>query len=220
MIRFSARQLLARFSVLTTARLAGAVAVFVTNIIIARYFGAEALGQFALFVAAASVVAVILPAGFTAVGPILASEYVSKQQYGLLAGFVTSARRIICITSCLLAAAVLGLVGLAPGLLRPDHVWIAIFVCISAPGLALINLHGGVLAGINRQLHGLLPDTFAKPVFVLTGVCAVAVAVAGAQYSDTHTDGHICGKCLGDGHRHQSAVAPRCGVDRRWQGRI
>lgn len=181
MIRLSARQLLARFSVLTTARLVGAVAVFVTNVIIARHFGAEALGQFALFVATVSVVAVILPAGFSAIGPILASEYAAKRQHGLLAGFVASARKITCVTSGLLAAAVLVLVGFAPDLIGQDHLWVAIFVCISAPGLALINLDGGVLAGINRQLHGLLPDTFAKPVFVLTGVCAVAVAVAGAN---------------------------------------
>ena len=181
MIRFSARQLFARFSVLTIARLVGAVAVFATNVIIARHFGGEALGLFALFVATVSVVAVILPAGFSAVGPILASEYAAKRQHGLLAGFVASARRMVCVTSGLLAAAVLALVGFTPDLLEQDYIWIAIFVCISAPGLALINLDGGVLAGINRQVHGLLPDTFAKPVFVLTGVCAVSVAVAGAN---------------------------------------
>ena len=63
MSRLSLSQLLTRSSVLMAARVLGGAVAFAANILIARAFGADALGVFALTMALVSLLALVLPLG-------------------------------------------------------------------------------------------------------------------------------------------------------------
>lgn len=177
MKRPNLRQLLARSSGLMGARLAGgAIALFV-NLLIARNFGADTLGLFALAMATASVAAVVLPIGFHSVGTMFVSQYLEQGRHDLVAGFTCQGYRNIA-----------GLTGLAvvvaAALLAAPPVWVheyalsAVFIVTTAPALALINLNGSVVNAHRRQFAALLPDLVVKPVLMALMIGGVVVLFA------------------------------------------
>ena len=75
-------------SLLTGARLLGAVATLLLTLILTRHFGAETAAGFAVCMALAATIATIGLSGFQAFAPILTAEYNKTGQYGYLRGFV------------------------------------------------------------------------------------------------------------------------------------
>ncbi len=73
-----ARRLLSQSSVIFAARLFGAGVIFLAQAAIARFWGAEVLGEYLLVIAAVNIVAVVMPLGFETIGTYFAAEYRAK----------------------------------------------------------------------------------------------------------------------------------------------
>ena len=78
-------------TVIFGARLFGAGLTFLAQAAIARYWGAEALGEYLLIIAAVNLIAVMMPLGFETIGTYFAAEYRAKGEGKLLRGFMTRA---------------------------------------------------------------------------------------------------------------------------------
>lgn len=167
-------QLLTRSSGLMAARIAGGVAALSANIVIARNFGADALGVFALVMSVVSLASVVLPLGFQAVGTLFVSRYVEQDRSDRISGFARQGYSNIALLTGVAAAGLAAMIALdAPAAYR-DHALTAGFVVAMAPALALINFNGSILNGYRRQFLALLPDLLIKPVLMLLALAALA----------------------------------------------
>ncbi len=170
MSRLSLSRLIRRSSILMAARFAGAALAFAGNVAIARFMGADALGVFAIFMAAASLIAVVLPLGTQATATLFVSEYMAVGREKLVRGYLRFGRNTICRT---LAAVLLGAGVLAAAFwdrIPEQTLLTGLFAVAAAPALAIISFSGGVLAGARRQFSAFLPDSLLKPALVLLAV--------------------------------------------------
>ena len=181
MSRLSLSQLLTRSSVLMVARVLGGAVAFAANIIIARQFGADALGVFALTMALVSLLALVLPLGYQAVGVMFVSQYVERGRTDLVRGFLRRGYRNIALVSGAIGLALIGAYWALPDPSLRQHMVTGIYVLAMAPALALLNLNGAILTAHRRQYDALLPDLVLKPSLMLGGVALVAaVALPGS----------------------------------------
>lgn len=164
-----------RSSLLMGARVAGAALSFGTSVLIARRFGAEALGIVAMFTALTGIVALFVSAGRQAVAPMFIAQYLVSDQTERIRGFIDDSRAFIAIAS-LLASSVLSIAALLFDRGFGSSVtWLVLCCCIAAPAAALLNFNGAVLTGYRLQLLGLVPDLLLKPALILLAVLAVAL---------------------------------------------
>ncbi len=169
MQRASLAQLLTRSGGLMAARIAGGAIALLTNILIARYYGAEALGIFALVMAGVALVAIVLPLGFQAVSILFVSQYLEQKRPDLVSGFALRGYRNVAVLTGLAASAVAATAIFGPPQWH-GHVVNAAFVVAMAPAVSLINFNCNVLSGHRRQFAGLLPDLLIKPAIMTLAV--------------------------------------------------
>lgn len=155
------------FGSIFASRIAGAAALFAVNLLIVRYLGLESLATFAIFVSLVSIVSTLVSAGFSAIAPIYVAEYSSKKQPELLNGFVRTALKqgillagVVAALIALLTVLFLGPQGHIPAGMAPALV-------AAASASALLGFNGAVLVGMKKQVSGLLPETFVRPILFL-----------------------------------------------------
>ncbi|MEM9331284.1 MAG: hypothetical protein AAGA53_08145 [Pseudomonadota bacterium] len=160
-------QKLLRFGMLFTARIAGAASLFAVNLLIVRFLGIEALGNFAVFVSLTSIIAVILASGFTAIAPVLAAEYSAKQQQGLLKGFVITAVKQGAVLFSLIAAGFLAFWYSGAEIPFLENHSAGLAMLVTAIASAFVGFNGAVLIGMKKQIAGTVPETFFRPISFL-----------------------------------------------------
>ncbi len=175
MKRLLHNNLFGSFAVLTGGRLAGAVATFLASLIIARQFGAETLGAFSVLLAVTGILSVLASGGFPAIGGIFSARYAASGRPRALKSLFEAGRKHILIGACISMGAALAWFAISrpyPG----DLVFMAGFTALAVLGMAASNFFGAVLAGLERQQAGLLPDTLIKPLVFLLFVGSAALA--------------------------------------------
>ncbi|MEM1285900.1 MAG: hypothetical protein AAGH43_10980 [Pseudomonadota bacterium] len=176
------KELLAKVSLLTGARLAGVGFAFVTSLIITQAFGTEGLARYATAFAAASIMAVTMLAGFHAFAPIVTARYRAQTTYGRLRGFVRVGWLLIGIGSGLCLGVMALAIGVFFRVLGPWWLQTLVFASATAPAIALSLFHGGVLSGLQRQVAAQVPDSFFRPLFVLIFVGAFWALASSARF--------------------------------------
>ncbi|MCY6380428.1 lipopolysaccharide biosynthesis protein [Hoeflea prorocentri] len=163
------RSFLARFSILVSGRLVGAVATFALNLLIIRLLGVDALADYAVFVSISGVLAVCLFLGFNSVASFFAAEYQNDKSLDLLKGFAIRAMKNGLAVIAVLLAAFSVYWAINPVGIGLDHVAYLGIVVVTAAGLATLNLNSAIQVGLKRPLAGLLPDTLLRPVILIAG---------------------------------------------------
>ncbi len=157
------------FFTLSGGRLAGSFAAFGSSLIIARHFGADALGTLSFFLAIVGVSSVLASWGLPAVSTLFSAEYASKERKDLLRGFVRYARYKIFIGAGL-ALSIFSLYIFyfsSHDNTQSHNVSLLVIFFTVVLGAAMGLLHGGVLVGLERQSEGVLPDALLKPLLFL-----------------------------------------------------
>lgn len=172
---------LASKSVLMFAlRIAGAGFIFVVQAAIARVWGAEALGDYLLVIAAANLLAIAMPLGFQTVGTYFAAEYRARNEGAQLRSFLTHAYGFILVMG--LAITVLGwpitfLMGEAGAHLLP--LWTPTALIAIATAISFVS--ASVLVGLKRPMAGYLADMIFRPAGMLVAFAIVAAVSQGPQ---------------------------------------
>ena len=159
-------------SLLSLARIAGAAAGFVTQVVLARTLHASALGVFYSVTSLAAVVGLIAAHGYPVIAPRFLSRYREQGKEGLIAAFVARARKDAAVLAAIATAAVL-----AFALLWPGFIWevrlALIAAALSIPANAALRLNGSLALAIRRFALAYLPDTCVRPFVLLGGVLAL-----------------------------------------------
>jgi O-antigen/teichoic acid export membrane protein len=170
----SFRKLLTVSAVLVTARLVGAAATFLTQVVLARWLGAEQLGIVVLATALGGVLATLAGVGFAAITPRFVSEYRVSNQPGLLLGFIRSSRRWLAVNSVVLVGGTIAAVLLVPGLVRPELVLPLVIGAAGAPAIGVMKLTGSLANVWRRHFLSFLPDLLLRSTLLLGVVLVMA----------------------------------------------
>lgn len=170
-------------SLLAAARVAGALAGFITQIVLARALAAEALGLFYSVTSLAAVVGLIAAHGYPSVAPRFLSRYREQGKSGLVAGFVTRARREATVYAAVATLAVLAGALLWPSLGIEARLALGA-AALSIPANASLRLNGSLAAAIRKFALAYLPDTSIRPFLLLGGIlvllaCGQALTASG-----------------------------------------
>jgi O-antigen/teichoic acid export membrane protein len=171
------QRLLSQSTVIFGARLFGAGLTFLVQVAIARFLGAQALGDYILVMATVNIIAVVMPLGFEATGTYFAAEYRAKGEGHMLRGFMTRAYGHIALCGVLLLALgypVAHLFG-EPGKVLAMHWLPAAILCIAT---AMVFVSGAMLVGLKRPFAGFFAETLARPLLAIGGF-ALALTVMG-----------------------------------------
>ena len=170
-------KLFSQSNILFGSRLAGAGVVFLAQAAIARFWGAEALGNFLLFVAAANIIAVLMPLGFETTGTFFAAEYRAAGNGRHLRGFMKRSYAHVAVMSALLLVIGYPLAGLigAPGQLLQAH-WLPVMLMSLAT--ALVYCNSALLIGLKRPFAGFFADTVFRPMLMVLALAVATVAFA------------------------------------------
>ncbi|MCJ8323026.1 MAG: hypothetical protein HRU29_03005 [Rhizobiales bacterium] len=164
-----------KISILTGGRLLGAFATFLSSLLIARYFGSDILGQYSIFLALASVLAVIAAGGFPSIATVFTTSFISKNKYAEFKGFIN-----IATTQTIFFGSIIVLGFFFYNLFVDDRPFIyALGISIILATIIwtsfLCNFYGLILVGLEKQTHGLLPEILFKPILFFTIMIAVAL---------------------------------------------
>lgn len=167
--------LLQRFFSLAGARLVGAFFMFLSNLLIARYWGADALGLVSIILAQAAVLSVIAGAGFSGIATVFSARYESRSQKKALSQFTTTA----------LTQAVNGnLILLIPSFLYFQFLFndssistetLVLLTFGISLALSLIYFQSATLVGVHHPVKALMPETLLKPLLLLLGIGGIII---------------------------------------------
>jgi O-antigen/teichoic acid export membrane protein len=156
-------------SLLSLARVAGALAGFITQIVLARTLHASALGVFYSATSLAAVVGLIAAHGYPAIAPRFLSRYRKQGKTELIAAFVARARKDATVYVTIATLAVLAFGLLWPALSLEARL-ATIAAALSIPANAALRLNGSLAAAIRRFALAYLPDTCFRPFVLLGGI--------------------------------------------------
>jgi O-antigen/teichoic acid export membrane protein len=170
-----AGRLVTTSSLLSLARVAGALAGFVTQVVLARTLQASALGVFYSVTSLAAVVGLIAAHGYPAIAPRFMSRYREQGKDGLIAAFVARARKDAAVYVAIATAGVLAVALWWPSLSLEARLATAA-AALSIPANAALRLNGSLAAAIRRFALAYLPDTCFRPFVLLGGVVLLIAA--------------------------------------------
>ncbi len=159
-------------SLLTAARILGALAGFATQVVLARALQASALGVFYSVTSLAAVVGLIAAHGYPAVAPRFILRYRKQDKENLVAAFVARARRDVTAYAAVATLAVLAGALLWPSLATGAR-WALTAAALSIPAVASLSLNGYLAGAIRRFALAYLPDTCVRPLVLLGGIGAL-----------------------------------------------
>lgn len=171
-------------NLLFASRLGGAGVVFLAQAAIARFWGAEALGDFLLFVAVANILAVILPLGFETTGTFFAAEYRAAGDGRHLRGFMARSYGHVAAMSVLLLIVGFPLAGLlgTPGHVVQAH-WVPIVLMTLAS--AVVYCNSALLIGLKRPYAGYFAETVFRPMLTILAISIGLMALGARNGFDT-----------------------------------
>ena len=156
-------------SLLSLARVAGALAGFVTQVVLARTLQASALGVFYSVTSLAAVVGLIAAHGYPSIAARFMLRYREQGKEELVAAFVRLARHDATLYAAAATVAVLAFAVSWPSLGTEARLAL-VAAALSIPANASLRLNGTFATTIRRFALAYLPDTCIRPFLLLGGV--------------------------------------------------
>lgn len=178
------RNMVSQFIALAGARALGAVFVFLVSLLITRFFGTEVMAHYSLYLAAASIISVILPVGFHAIASMITAEYGAQARYRDRAAFIHYGHRLIALMALGLTIIAGVFVYFSPEDSTYNLTTITAFTIPTAVFMAYTYFNAGTLIGMQHQFAGQLPDMAVRPLLLLIGIAGLAYF--NMDVTDTH----------------------------------
>jgi O-antigen/teichoic acid export membrane protein len=190
----SARTLAGRFSLVMTARLAGAGVGFASQLVLARVLGAEPLGRLYVALSLAGVMATVCSLGFPSVTARFVAQYRTARDWSALAAFISVSRRYSLIAACAVSGLAAVGVALAPWLARESRDALLLGL-LTTPAFTAMNLNGATANAHRRFGLVYVPELLGRPILLLVAGALVTTVLA-ARTATVVLLLHLIG-CLG-----------------------
>ena len=165
--------LMSNLSIVTASRLAAAGLTLITQVYLARWLSADALGHFFLATSMAAFIAIVGSCGF----PMVVTRFVVRYRHrpSLAAQFMATARHRALIVSLFLGVMAIAAVYLWPGM-SPDARRAVAIGCLAAPGFVLIRIGAAAAIADRRFALAYLPDLVGRPVLLLVVIALLSLS--------------------------------------------
>jgi len=155
--------------VLLMVRIGSAGIGIVLQVLIARYYGADTLGNLFLALGLAAVLSTVLTAGFPwIIAPVVARSEADFDP-GLLKAFLQTAQKHLLAFSLAIAVPAAAIIWFLPGLSNELR-WALLFAVITAPVYAVMRLNGGLANARKRFVMANGPELLLRPVLLASFV--------------------------------------------------
>lgn len=161
--------LVSRSAGLMAARVMGAAAGLVTQLLLAHSLSANDLGLFYIFSSMAIVLGTVATLGYPGIANQLIARYQARRDTSSLLGFIGIARRDAVIVSLIIAAICIAAAAIAAGG-DPNTVWPAAIAALAIPAFAMMRVSGGLANGFQLFALSFLPDNFVRPALFLSAL--------------------------------------------------
>ena len=179
----SLRKLLTVSAVLVAARLTGAALAFLTQVVLARWLGADELGIIVLAMSLAGVLAICCIVGFNAITPRFVSQYRVNDEPEHLLGFIRSSRRSLAWNSLALVGGTIAAVLCIPGIVPANMALPLVLGAATAPAIGMMRLNGALANVWRHHFLSFLPDLLLRSGLLLGAVLGMAAIMKTASAS-------------------------------------
>lgn len=162
---------------LVGARVIGAALTFGAHILIARWLGADTLGEFAVAMSLAGVLSIIAAGGYPPIAQRFISKYRIENRPDLIAGFMYCARRGMLVTAFGLMALTWLWLWLRPDGRSLNYTLALALGALSAPAIATVFLNGSIASAFRRPFLGFLPDTLLRPLGLIAVLSLITFCI-------------------------------------------
>lgn len=145
---------------------------FFLVIALTRFLGLEQYGVYAFFYSIARIVAIPLSAGLPSLTVRQVAYYVAEENWGLLRGFLLRTNQMVLISFAIVLATTLIVVAAMPEI-SPGP--ILFFTLAIVPLMALANIRGATLRGMQYVVLGQLPESVIRPILFVAFVMLASV---------------------------------------------
>ena len=176
-------QLGRRVSLIMGARLVGASVGLISQVLLARLLGAEALGHVYLALSLAAVLAVICGLGLPSVTSRFIAQHGARRDLAGLAAFIRGSR----LSTALAAFVTVTLCGLVVLVWPADEHGGRLVLALglaTVPAFLALRLNGAIANGYRRFGTSYLPDLLGRPVLLLI---AAGIIATGLTYNCAYT---------------------------------
>jgi O-antigen/teichoic acid export membrane protein len=165
----SIKPLLMASALVVGARVIGGGLGLVSQVVIARYLGAEALGLFFLSLSVATVLSIFAGLGY----PYIVARFMVRDkdngQAPELMRFISSARRDILVVSVLTVVIGIVVVALLPSISEEPRICLFLGV-LTAPVISILWFNTAVANAEKRFMMAYLPELIVRPLLLLAGI--------------------------------------------------
>ncbi len=168
---FTPAALLKSSGMVVSARVCGAAFGILTQILLAKFLGAEDIALFFVATGLAAVLAIVCTLGYPMLVPRIAAEAAQENNAGKLTTFMLQARIDTALLCSLLATGLLLAAWGLPDLSDGSRLSLK-FAALTLPAFALLRLNGSLANALKRFGLGFLPDLFIRPLLLLVLVLA------------------------------------------------
>lgn len=145
-------------------RITGAVSVYLTQVVIARWLGAEQLGIYVYAFSWLIMLAVLTGVGLPAACYRFLGHAIAHQKSGLARGYVKRSTQILSAVSVVVCLLVAVLIYQVPGIVDEHYRLAVVIGVLTAPILALISLKNSIAQAFSWIDISVIPHDAARPV--------------------------------------------------------
>jgi len=157
-------------------RVAGAALVFVSQLLLARWMGAEQLGIYVYAFSLCVLLTTVAALGFPSAALRFITQSVVEKNHGRLNSFHRRAWSLGLISSALIAAIGCGVVFVSGPWIPESHKMALLVAMVSVPAYTLMRIYGGTAHALSWFRLALLPSLVFRPLLLLGVVVAVWTA--------------------------------------------
>lgn len=165
-------RLMSQSAIIFAARIFGAGLIFLAQAGIARFWGAEVLGDYLIVIAMVNIIALVMPLGFQTIGTFFVAEYASLGDRAMLYAFLRRSYGHLLLTGgalILLFGPVAALFGENGRLVSDLALPLIVFIIATA----VIFTNSALLVGLRRPIAGFVAEALCRPLLIISGFFVV-----------------------------------------------
>lgn len=166
----SVLKLMSGSALLFACRITGAITVFVTQLLMVRWMGADEVGIYVLAFSWCLLLAAVSDLGYASAGLRFVSSNLETNQLGLVKGFIKYGRKLVFLSSCgasLIAGTALFA---AKGFLPPGYFVPFLIAILCIPLMVQLSFHNKVAHAFSWFLLAFTPNQAIRPLLFLAAI--------------------------------------------------
>jgi len=162
-------------------RISGGLLLFVAQVLLARWMGAEQFGAYSFATAWCFTLAVLASFGWQGTGVRYIAQYLAENAGGKIAGLMRYSYRVTVLSGCALAALCVALLVCDSGLVEPAY---RLPLLAAAPGIpvaAFFIVQSAHVRGFRLMALAFLPEQIIRPLLLIATGALIAAFLPGAS---------------------------------------